>query len=242
MKNIEKVLKKHKSIIFMDFEGTQFSHEMIALGAVVCTLDKKYRIKKMKEPFRIYVKAKNKIGRYVTQLTGITEEQLIKDGVSFEKAMKAFKKYCGIAFTRSSFMTFGNHDLRILNQSIMYNTNAPGDICSQIQRNYIDFLPIISEFIRDANYNPMSLIHYLELFGIKESGTAHDPEYDAINLANLYNAFLTNKELVLSEYLRLLPKSNNLPSPIKRIINQLADGHDVTVDDYKTFLKEYLEQ
>ena len=112
MKKLAKILKGHKYLCFMDFEGTQISHEMIALGAVLCTLDKKGNIKKEKESFKIYVKPKNKVGNFVTKLTGITDEQLAKEGVSFNKAMNDFKKYCGMAFKKTTFLTFGNHDAR----------------------------------------------------------------------------------------------------------------------------------
>ena len=46
------VLKGHKVLVFMDYEGTQFSHEMIAIGAILVVIDQKTgRIKKKKAPF-----------------------------------------------------------------------------------------------------------------------------------------------------------------------------------------------
>ena len=101
MDKINRILKKHHYAVFMDFEGTQFSHEMIAIGAVVCTLNKDGTIKHYKKPFKTYVKAKNKIGTYVMNLTGITQELLDKKGVLFSTAMKEFKKYCGYSFSRA---------------------------------------------------------------------------------------------------------------------------------------------
>lgn len=41
MKNVLKKLKGRHYLCFLDFEGTQFSHEMIAYGAVLVTIDKK---------------------------------------------------------------------------------------------------------------------------------------------------------------------------------------------------------
>ena len=64
MKKFNRLAKDHKYICFLDFEGTQFTHEMIALGAVMTSLDKNGRIKRMKAPLKIYVRAKNKIGKY----------------------------------------------------------------------------------------------------------------------------------------------------------------------------------
>ena len=73
-KKLLTVLKGHKVLVFMDYEGTQFSHEMIAIGAILVVIDQKTgRIKKKKAPFKTYVKAHNRIGSYVERLTGINE-------------------------------------------------------------------------------------------------------------------------------------------------------------------------
>ena len=48
MKKFERLLKGHKSLVFLDFEGTQFSHEMIAIGAVHAVIDRHGYIKKSK--------------------------------------------------------------------------------------------------------------------------------------------------------------------------------------------------
>ena len=241
-KKLQNELRKHKTIVFLDFEGTQFSHEMIAIGGIAVTINPKTgRIVKRKNPFKVYVKAHNKIGNYVTNLTGITEAMLKEKGVSLDTALKALKKYVGISFKGATFVTFGNHDMRILNQSIAYNLVYPKDVTSQIQKNYFDFLPFVSEFIRDEIGNPMSLIHYCELFGVPEAGTAHDPEVDAINLANLYDAFLEKSDLVIDEYKKHLGKhTNNLPYPVAKAIAKLANGEAVTPEEFEQYIKEYL--
>ncbi len=241
MKKLEKALKGHKHIVFLDFEGTQFSHEMIAIGGVLVSLDRYGRIKRRKDPFKIYVKAKNKIGNFVTNLTGITEADIAKNGVSFKVAMEKLKAYCGMAFKKSTFMTFGNHDMRILGQSIAYNIDFPKEICSQIQKNYFDFATFMNEFLRDANFNALSLIHACEFFKIEQAQPAHDPRADAINLANLYDAFVGNPDAILQEYKRVIGKVNHLPDPISKAVNDLASGKSVTPQDFEEYLKDYLK-
>lgn len=228
MKKINKIIKGYKHICFFDLEGTQLSHECIAIGAVLCLLNRKGQIKKEKEPFKIYVKAKNKVGKYVVNLTGITDDLLIEKGISFKEAMNKFKTYLGSAFKNSLFMSFGNHDMTIIKNSISYNLDAPIEICRQIQKNYCDFIPIISEFIKDDNNSPMSLVHYCELFNCLSDGAPHDPQVDALNLKNLYSSFLANKEIVIEGYKKVLYKMNNLPVPIIRMMQRLKDGEDVT--------------
>lgn len=241
MKKVDQILKGRKCIAFVDFEGTQFSHEMIAVGAVLVTLDRNNQIKSMKDPFKKLVKAKNKIGNYVIDLTHITEEMLKKDGVNFNDAMIAFKKYLGTKWKKCLFVTYGNHDVRIMNQSIAYNFQYPKDFCSQFHKNYLDFAALISEFIRDDNGNPLSLIHNCEFFNVKMHEPAHDPVSDAINLARLYDAFLKSPLLVQEQYKKAVLHTNHFPEPIKRVIQKLNNGEPVTIDDYNEFLKDYIQ-
>ena len=240
MKKFERLLKGHKHICFLDFEGTQFSHEMIAIGAVMATLDNKGRVKATKLPYKCYVKAHNKIGNYVTNLTGITEDQLKDHGITFAKAMDGLKKYCGLAFNKCSFCTFGNHDMRILSQSIAYNFDFPKEIVSQIQKNYIDFSAFISEFSKDDKGNAQSLIHYCEKFEVEIVGPNHDPSSDAVNLCSLYNAFIKNSSLVQEEYKKVLGKFTRVPEPVRPIINKLLNGDNVTPSELEDEIKKFL--
>ena len=224
MKKIERLLKGRNCITFLDFEGTQFSHEIIAIGAVLCILNKKNEIKTYKDSFKILVKAKNKIGNYVTDLTKITEEDLKREGVSFNDALLALKKYLGMKWKKCLFMTYGNHDLRMLNQSIAYNFQFPKDFCQQIQHNYCDFSAFFSDFVRDEKGNPLSLIHGCELFKVDIMEPTHDPRSDAVNLARLYDAFLKQSDIVKEEFKRAVLHTNHLPEPIKQIITKLNNG------------------
>lgn len=239
---LKRALKGHKVLVFLDFEGTQFSHEMIAIGAIATVIDPKTgRIKKRKHPFKIYVRAHNKIGSYVVELTGIDEKTLKEKGVVFDTAMKSLKKYVGIGFKNATFITYGNHDMRILSQSIAYNLAYPKDITSQIQKNYFDFSTFIGEFIRDDNGNSLSLVHLCELFGLSMAGEAHDPEVDAINLANLYDAFLEKTDLVVEEYAKHLRKHNgNLPMPVAKVVAKLAAGETVTSEEFIDYIRKYI--
>ena len=241
MKKIDNLLKGRKSIAFVDFEGTQFSHEMIAIGAVLVNLDRNNQIKNMKEPFMRYVKAKNKIGNYVVNLTHIKEETLKKEGVTFNEAMLEFKRYLGVKWKKCLFVTYGNHDVRIINQSIAYNFQYPKDFCSQFHKNYADFAAFIGEFIRDPNGNPLSLVHNCEFFNVEMREPAHDPVSDAVNLARLYDAMLKSPMLVQSEYKKAILHTNHFPEPVRRALEKLNNGEAITPEEYDSFVKDYIE-
>lgn len=240
MKKLQKSLKNHKYICFLDFEGTQFSHEMIAFGALFVTIDKNGNIKRKKPSIKYYVKAKNKIGKFVEGLTGIHEDTLTRVGIPFSRALREIKRYCGLNFKRTTFMTFGNHDLKILNQSVAYNLDSPKELAGVIQKNYLDFQALISEFVKDDNSNAYSLENYLKVFNLEFDGTAHDPEYDAINLGRLYQAFISNKGKLLEEYLKVLSKLRHIPSPLSKAAQKLASGQDVSGEEFKNWAEEDL--
>ena len=240
MKKFERLLKGHKSLVFLDFEGTQFSHEMIAIGATHVIIDRHGYIKKHKKPFRVYVKAHNRVGKIVTDLTGITDEMLKQKGVSFFTAMSELKKYCGMSFRKSSFITFGNHDMKILSSSISYSFDFPKEIVQCIQQNYIDFSAFIGEFMRDDKGNPLSLVRYCEAFGVKEAGPAHDPAVDAENLAWLYDATMRKSDILLDEYKKVLKSFNHFPQPVSAVIRKLANDEDVTSKEFDEEIKNYI--
>ena len=157
------------------------------------------------------------------------------------EAINEIKKYCGMAFKKTLFVTFGNHDIRILNQSCSYNLDAPKELCDIIKKNYFDFQSLISEFVKDDIGNPLSLTHYLELFGIEFDGKAHDPMYDAVNLAKLYSVFLKEKDIVLEQYCKVLNRSNIGPEPVNKAIKKLLNGESVSPEEFKQFIKEYID-
>ena len=240
MKKFERLLKGHKSLVFLDFEGTQFSHEMIAIGATHVVIDRHGYIKKHKKPFKVYVKAHNRVGKIVTDLTGITDDMLKQKGVSFFTAMSELKKYCGLAFRKSSFITFGNHDMKILSSSISYSFDFPTEIVQCIQQNYIDFSAFISEFMRDDKGNPLSLIRYCDAFGVPQAGPAHDPAVDAENLAWLYDATMRKSDILIEEYKKVLKSFNHFPAPVSSVIKKLANNEDVTSDEFEKEIKDYI--
>ena len=241
MKQISKIVKSYKHLVFLDFEGTQYSHEIIAIGATVASIKSNGQIKKYYSSFKRYVKAKNPIGNFVTNLTGITEEKLKKDGVRFSVMLEDFKKYLGRKFKSSLFVTFGNYDYKMFAQTCSYNLDTPKKIAEQIKMHMFDFLEFISSFIRDDKHNPYSLSNYCKLYGFDFEGTMHDPECDAINLGKLYEAFIKNKPFLAEEYEKFLSTTNHLPTPVRLILGKLKNKEDVKYEDYHKFIEEFID-
>ncbi len=241
MKAILKLLHQRRHLLFLDLEGTQFSHEMIAFGAIKATLKADGSILRTYKGLKRYVKPKGTIGGFVVRLTGITKEKLATDGVTYAQAIEDIKKYCGSNFQKMAFVTFGSHDLRIFSQSLLHNPEVDKEAISHIVKHHVDMSMLLGQFIRDDKNNPLSLTNYLKVFSREFAGTAHDALDDAANLVALYKDCYTKKDVVFEEYLKVLARLRHLPEPIQHVIRQLAEDKDVTAAEFKQKVREAVE-
>ena len=88
--------------------------------------------------------------------------------------------------------------------------------------------PRFNILLKDDKGYMMSLVHYCEAFEIELATPAHDPVSDSLNLAHLYNAFLTDKDYVQEKYKNILVSNHKLPEPIYAILQRLAKGETIT--------------
>lgn len=241
MKNLKRIVGNRKTLVFIDLEGTQFSHEMIAIGAVKVDLHKDCSVKKIHKGYYTLVLPKNKIGRVVTDLTGLTDAEVKKDGIRFRAAIQNFKKYVGRDFNKTLFVAFGNHDARILAQSLIYNLDAPTEDVKIMIKHFFDFSEFISQYIRDDNFNTYSLSNMLKVFNIDFEGEKHNALADTINLVKLYDAMIKNEEILTQEYIKTLSKAHGLNEPISSLIKRLLiEKKETSYEDFVELIKESL--
>ena len=240
MKALDKHLNNVKTLCFLDLEGTQFSHEMIAMGALKVSIKKDGTIKKIHRGIYSLVKSKNRVGNVVTELTGITDAQLKKNGVSFRQVMDMLKKYMGRDYTKCKYVTFGSHDLRIIAQSLAHNLDAKKEDVQILIKHNFDLAEFASNYVKDENNNNYSLANFLKVFGLEFKGTQHNALSDAINLAYLYDALLKNKDIMKEEYMKVLGKMRHLPDPVHSVLEDLASGKTVTPQDFEKYVEESL--
>lgn len=241
MNIMKKAIGKRRTLVFLDFEGTGISHEMIAFGAVKVELDKNYQIKKIYKGIKTYVLAKNPITSVVTKLTGITEEMLKEKGIPYKDAIEMIKKYVGKRHLDDTcYMYFGSHDCRILCKSLENSPDADEQMVKLMTHRSIDVSLLLSTFVRDSQNNPLSLLHYMEVFGVEQVGTPHDPLTDAMHLMYLYKGFMNNSDVLYNEYIKILPKKKEFPEPIREMVAKLLDGQNVTPDEFQDSIKKYI--
>lgn len=240
MEALKKVLKNKKYLVFLDLEGTQFSHEIIAIGAVKCSINKNDSLTLL-DSFKQFVKPLGTIGRFVENMTGIHEETLKNEGYSFEESLAYFHKFINVPFDECLFIVFGSNDAKMILDSITYSKPKNAPVGYSIVKNIFDYLTFISQYVKDDKGNNYSLTNYLKVFGVEPHGISHDPLNDAWDLMNLYISMNEKKDILLVEYLKVLQKQKSFPAPIKNIINKLINNENVTSDLFIEECKDYLK-
>ena len=238
MKILDRKLKKKSCLVFVDLEGTGFSHEMIEIGAYLTTLNEDGTIKKVYPPFKRYVLAHHPIGRFVENMTGINERLLKKEGKPFAVVLREFRKYVGKHWDDALFVTFGNHDMVIFHKSLENNPEASDVMVKYITRNDFDFSAFLAPYVQDMNGNPLSLANYLKVFEVPFEGRAHDALADAYNLMDLYKAVLARNDILVSEYAKTLTHYNRAPFPVAKIVKKLTNGESVTPEEWNVAIME----
>ncbi len=238
MKKLEKIIKGRRTLVFVDLEGTERSHEMIEIGAYVALLRDDLTVAKTLPGYQSYVKARHEIGGVVERLTSIHQKTLDEEGIPFAEAEDRFRKYVGRRWADSLFVFFGSHDLRIIGQSIANNPEASKDIAKAVCRNAFDLSAFLAEYVTDLNDNPLSLANYLKTFGLDFDGKPHGALADARNLLALYEATLANPAILAAEYKKTLSRLHHLPTPAAKAIAALNEGREVTPADWDEFIAE----
>ena len=154
--------------------------EVIQIGAV--KMDSKMNIC---GSYQIIVKPQyfKKLHRHVSELTGITQEQM-DVGTPLPEAAERFKKWCGKDFC---FLTWGPDDIPMLKENFHVH-DIPSDWLDKVYD-----LQVIFNRQTDDSAKQRSLEYAMEHFGLEQ----HLPAHDALNDA--YFTALVARELDVPE-------------------------------------------
>ena len=201
MRLLKEEIGEPRELVFLDLEGTQLSHETIAIGACkyFCGPDLLPLPGKKIQVFKRLIKPQSPVGGVVTILTGITDDRLKTEGITFHKALvelMTFTKCTG----KKVYITFGNQDLNMLYQSkVRANDQLCQDFYDHIKRNWFDMQAFVSRFVHDERHMTFSQPKLLEIYEAKNLQHAHDPLYDAENLMNLFIQVIKRPDITLRE-------------------------------------------
>lgn len=241
MKNLLHALKGKRTLIFIDFEGTQFSHEVIAAGLVKARIDESGNITDCDEAGLLtYTQPRSTIGKVVTKMTSLTEEFIRKEGHPWAQTIREISDYIGDDLDNCLFVCFGTNDPKMIQESNRYSHPDNSALAKEWIPHFFDFLAFISQYVRDDNGNTYSLVNFLKLFEIAPVGESHNPLNDAKDLMHLYQAFLNRPDIVFKEYKKILKRMKLFPAPVRDTIASLLDGEDVSSEAFLNRIKEFL--
>ena len=149
----------------------QIRGEIIQIGAVRVTEDQQ-----VQDEFQVMVRPKfyRRLNRRVSKLTGIKENQLRDEGVSFPEAMENFRSWCGEDIV---FLTWGFDDITILRENLrLYGLSE-----DWTGRWYN--AQMIFNAQTDGSNSQKALKTAMEIFGIEATRPAHDALGDAYHTA-----------------------------------------------------------
>ncbi len=242
MRLLKEEIGEPRELVFLDLEGTQLSHETIAIGACkyFCGPDLLPLPGKKIQVFKRLIKPQSPVGGVVTILTGITDDRLKTEGITFHKALvelMTFTKCTG----KKVYITFGNQDLNMLYQSkVRANDQLCQDFYDHIKRNWFDMQAFISRFVHDERHMTFSQPKLLEIYEAKNLQHAHDPLYDAENLMNLFIQVIKRPDITLREFKKNLLTSKDFFIISKPFIDDLCNGKDVSSVDFNKAIEDYL--
>lgn len=242
MRLLKEEIGEPRELVFLDLEGTQLSHETIAIGACkyFCGPDLLPLPGKKIQVFKRLIKPQSPVGGVVTILTGITDDRLKTEGITFHKALvelMTFTKCTG----KEVYITFGNQDLNMLYQSkVRANDQLCQDFYDHIKRNWFDMQAFVSRFVHDERHMTFSQPKLLEIYEAKNLQHAHDPLYDAENLMNLFIQVIKRPDITLREFKKNLLTSKDFFIISKPFIDDLCNGKDVSAIDFNKAIEDYL--
>ena len=171
---------------FIDFEATQFTNEIISIGCV----------KETGETFYSLVKVdKNKMTNFITNLTGITKEDIEKAPTA-DEVFDNFYDWIAADNEKAIFYCYGNSDLTF----ILKNLNNSGTLKSQIslsllRSNLIDYSKrVINHFGLIKSIALKKVVAYYR--GVEEIEQNHDSLEDALFLKEIYEHISEEEEVV----------------------------------------------
>ena len=138
-------------------------------------------------------------------------------------------------------MTFGNHDQRIMAQSLAYNMDANKEDVQFMIKHSFDFAEFMSQYVRDEHGNALSLANMLKVFNIDFKGQQHNALADTLNLVYLYDAMIKHRDILSREYRKVLGQMRHLPEPVHQLILQLLEEKSVSPTDFSKMIEDALK-
>ncbi len=235
---LRKTLKGTDIIVFFDVEGTQFSHKMISIGLVGYKTNGLDIIGEPVFSYHSLVKCDDEIGPVVMKMTGITSDLLQSEGkdvrVVIDDINRLLRPY------RRKFISYGDQDMKMVHESLDPQDVTEMNFFRNMMKNHLDFHAYLEKRVCDRNGQSYSIERLLRLFHLESKGAFHDPLYDALDLAVIYHAYVSDEKRILELYLENYMKNPYQGTNNKKILALLLEKKQISISDLNDILKENL--
>ena len=152
---------------YIDFEATQYNHEIISVG---CIDEHGKEFYSLVRPHKIA-----RLTKFITKLTGITKEELLA-APSIDEVFEAFYDYIDTS-KPVMFLCFGGSDATFAKTTLKYVKSFKAQMAlSLIAASLVDVSPVLTTRLNLEK--PMSLYKFAEYFE-SEDEMVHNAMYDA---------------------------------------------------------------
>lgn len=194
--------------VFIDIEANQFSEHMMSIGCVCDTGARFYSL--------IALPKKEKPTKFITNLTGITKEDLA-EAPSADEVFCYMNSFLENECRRANdnhcqFYCYGNDDDKFINKTIKHMNDYRAIIFAKaIAGNLIDYAKEVKKYFDDFSQNPPSLKNVYNFINQQEIEQKHNALDDALMLKTIYDKLFTLSTPADGEKVYGKPKSENVP-------------------------------
>lgn len=194
---------------FIDFEATQFSERIINIG---CVASNGATFSTLVKP----VTKKDKVNKFITDLTGITNEML----AGAPSADEAFNALFDFVLAQGAqgehqYYCYGNSDVQFIERTVSHMTNSRAIVFAKmLKHELIDFSKEVKTFFQMSN--PVSLRKVYSLIQNDNVEQHHDALEDAQMLCEVVNQLATKCIVEDKEKFASMPKTVK-PLPANRL-------------------------
>lgn len=167
---------------FIDFEATQFSHEIISIGCV----------REDGEVFKSHVYVKpSKMSGFITRLTGITKED-VRNAPTSDEVFHNFYEWIK-ADRAAIFYCYGDSDITFIQSNLKRTSDMEATVALQyIHNNLVDFSIEVRKYF--GLYKQISLKKLVAYYrGVDEIEQAHDALEDSLFLKEVYEHIVSEE-------------------------------------------------
>jgi DNA polymerase III epsilon subunit-like protein len=193
---------------YLDFEATRFSNRIISIG---CVADNGAQFETLVKPVN-----KAKVDKFITELTGITNEML----ATAPSADEAFNQLFDFIELNSDghqpmYYCYGNTDVDFLQHTVKYMEDTRACICAQaIQGTMIDYAIAVKKFFVVKHDIALRKV-YMLITSKTELVQSHDALEDALMLKTVVNSLYNTCKPEDKDTILAIPSQRKYPADKK---------------------------